>query len=193
MPGPGRRHGRQMTLRIAHNVDAVGVQRHLALSTDRLAVAMKRLSSGMRINSAADDASGLGISERLRGQIRGLDQANRNIQDGISMLNTMEAALQTVHSILQRGRELAVQFNNGVYDFAQKGAILSELTSSATRSPGSRARPNSTASSCCRTRSAPSPCRSAPTRARRCRSRSSTCSVPVSTSSVRSPSSRCPG
>jgi flagellin len=94
-----------------------------------MAVAMKRLSSGMRINSAADDAAGLGISERLRGQIRGLAQANRNIQDGISMLNTIEGALTEVHSILQRARELAVQFNNGTYSFTDKGGILTELAS----------------------------------------------------------------
>ncbi|MCZ4495707.1 MAG: flagellin FliC [Thermoleophilia bacterium] len=117
----------RLSLRIAHNVDAVQVQRHLNASNDRIAVAMKRLSSGLRINSAADDAAGLGISEQLRGQIRGLEQANRNVQDGISMLNTMDAALDTVHSILQRARELAVQFNNGVLDMQQKGLIIEEF------------------------------------------------------------------
>ncbi|MCW2955163.1 MAG: flagellin FliC, partial [Thermoleophilia bacterium] len=74
-----------------------------------------------------DDAAGLGISEKLRGQIRGLEQANRNIQDGISMLNTAEAALEAVSSILQRARELAVQFNNGVLSTAQKGSIIAEF------------------------------------------------------------------
>lgn len=99
-------------LRIGHNVEAAAVQRHLRASSDRLAVSMQRLSSGLRINSAADDAAGLGISERMRGQIRGLEVANRNVQDGISMLNTMEGALSTVHTILQRARTLAVQYNN---------------------------------------------------------------------------------
>ena len=88
---------------------------------------MRRLSSGLRINSAADDAAGLGISERLRGQIRSLQVANRNIQDGISMLQTAEAALDTVHQILHRARELAVQYNNGTYSVAQKQAISREL------------------------------------------------------------------
>ena len=117
-----------MSLRIAHNVEAAGAQRALRVSSDRMAVAMKRLSSGLRINSAADDAAGLSISERMRGQIRGLEVANRNIQDGISLLNTMEAALDEVHAILQRGRELALQFNNGTYSFEDKAAILAELT-----------------------------------------------------------------
>jgi flagellin len=116
-----------MSLRIAHNVDAMAAHRHVALSTDRLAVAMKRLSSGLRINSAADDAAGLGISERLRGQIRSLEQANRNIQDGISLLQTAEAALETVHSILHRARELAVQYNNDTNDANAKLAISREL------------------------------------------------------------------
>lgn len=88
---------------------------------------MKRLSSGLRINSAADDAAGLGISERLRGQIRGLEQANRNIQDGISLLQTAEAALETVHSILHRARELAVQYNNDTNGPDAKMAIAREL------------------------------------------------------------------
>jgi flagellin len=116
-----------MSLRIAHNVDAMAAHRHVALSTDRLAVAMKRLSSGMRINSAADDAAGLGISERLRGQIRSLEQTNRNIQDGISLLQTAEAALASVHSILQRARELAVQFNNETNDAEAQIMISREM------------------------------------------------------------------
>ncbi|MCW2927562.1 MAG: flagellin FliC, partial [Thermoleophilia bacterium] len=88
---------------------------------------MQRLSSGLRINSAADDASGLGISERLRGQIRGLEQANRNIQDGVSLLNVMDQVLDGVASILQRARELAVQYNNGTYSDNDKQAISQEL------------------------------------------------------------------
>lgn len=116
-----------MSLRINTNVEALTVHRHVRVASDRLSVAMQRLSSGLRINSAADDAAGLGISERLRGQIRGLEAANRNIQDGISMLQTAEAALETVHQILHRARELAVQYNNGVYSTAQKQAISREL------------------------------------------------------------------
>ncbi|MCW2961348.1 MAG: flagellin FliC [Thermoleophilia bacterium] len=88
---------------------------------------MQRLSSGLRINSARDDAAGLGISERLRGQIRGLEQADRNIQDGISLLQTMDGVLNEVHSILQRARELAVQRNNGGIGTQAKNAIKSEF------------------------------------------------------------------
>lgn len=89
---------------------------------------MQRLSSGLRVNSAADDAAGLGISERMRAQIRGLEQANRSLQDGISLLRTMEGALETVHSILHRARELAVQYNNGTLSWGAKDAISAELT-----------------------------------------------------------------
>ena len=116
-----------MSLRINTNVEAVAAHRHVRVASDKLYVAMRRLSSGLRINSAADDAAGLGISERLRGQIRGLEQANRNIQDGISMLQTAEAALETVHQILHRARELAVQYNNGTNSIAAKQAISREL------------------------------------------------------------------
>ncbi len=116
-----------MTLRINTNVEALTAHRQVRVASDRLSVAMRRLSSGFRINSAADDAAGLGISERLRGQIRSLEAANRNIQDGISMLQTAEAALDTVHQILHRARELAVQYNNGTYGTAQKQAISREL------------------------------------------------------------------
>jgi flagellin len=116
-----------MSLRIAHNVDAVTAHRHVRVTSDRLAVAMQRLSSGLRINTAGDDAAGLGISERLRGQIRSLEQANRNIQDGISLLRTAEAALETVHSILHRARELAVQYNNETNGSQARMAIAREM------------------------------------------------------------------
>lgn len=116
-----------MSLRIAHNVEAMAAHRHLGVSADRLSVAMRRLSSGLRINSAADDAAGLGVAERMRSQIRGLEQANRNIQDGISLLQTLEGSLQEVHSILQRARDLAVQQVNGTYSFTDKVAIREEL------------------------------------------------------------------
>ena len=88
---------------------------------------MERLSSGLRINKAADDAAGLGISEKMRSQIRGLAQAQRNIQDGVSMVQTAEGNLDEVHSILQRVRELAVQYRNGSLSTAGKGAIQSEV------------------------------------------------------------------
>lgn len=88
---------------------------------------MRRLSSGLRIEQASDDAAGLGISERMRGQIRGLEMANRNLQDGISMVGTMEGALSTVHSILHRARELAVQYNNGILDEGGRELIIQEF------------------------------------------------------------------
>jgi flagellin len=88
---------------------------------------MERLSSGLRINKAADDAAGLGISEKMRGQINGLAQAQRNIQDGVSMVQTAEGNLDEVHSILQRVRELAVEYKNGALSTAGKAAITSEV------------------------------------------------------------------
>src|SRR6476620_7390355 len=101
-----------LTLRIGHSAEAAGLHRNLTLSSDRLSAAMQRLSSGLRINSDADDASGLSLDEKMRGQIRGRQAANHDVQYGISMLNTMAAALQTDHSILQRARELAVRDKN---------------------------------------------------------------------------------
>ena len=82
---------------------------------------MEKLSSGYRINRAADDAAGLGISEKMRGQIGGLAQAQRNAQDGISLVQTAEGALGEVHSMLQRVRDLKVQFDNGTLDRRRQG------------------------------------------------------------------------
>ncbi len=88
---------------------------------------MEKLSSGYRINRAADDAAGLGISEKMRGQIGGLAQAQRNAQDGISLVQTAEGALAEVHSMLQRVRDLKVQINNGTLDTNDKDAIGAEV------------------------------------------------------------------
>src|ERR671934_585744 len=117
-----------MSLRIQNNVEAFNAHRNLAATEDRLATAMERLSSGYRINRAADDAAGLAISERLRGQIGGLDQAQRNAQDAVSLVQTAEGALTEVHSMLQRVRDLAVQFNNGTLSTADKASITLEVT-----------------------------------------------------------------
>jgi flagellin len=128
-----------MSLRINSNVDALAAHRHLSQTSDNVSKAMERLSSGLRINHAADDAAGLGISEKMRGQIRGLAQAQRNIQDGVSMVQTAEGNLDEVQSILQRVRELAVQYKNGSTSTAGKAAIQSEvdaLTSEITRIQG---------------------------------------------------------
>jgi flagellin len=116
-----------MSLRINSNVDALAAHRHLSMTSDNVSKAMERLSSGLRINHAADDAAGLGISEKMRGQIRGLAQAQRNIQDGVSMVQTAEGNLDEVQSILQRVRELAVQYKNGSTSAAGQGAIQSEV------------------------------------------------------------------
>jgi len=128
-----------MSLRINTNVDAQAAHRFLTTTSDQVSRSMARLSSGLRINKAADDAAGLGISEKMRSQIRGLAQSQRNIQDGVSMVQTAEGNLDEVHSILQRVRELAVQYKNGSLSTAGKGAIQSEvdaLSSEVTRIQG---------------------------------------------------------
>jgi flagellin len=116
-----------MSLRINSNVDAMEAHRRLSATSDKIAQSMERLSSGLRINKAADDAAGLGISEKMRGQINGLAQAQRNIQDGVSMVQTAEGNLDEVHSILQRVRELAVEYKNGSLSQSGKDAIQSEI------------------------------------------------------------------
>jgi flagellin len=116
-----------MSLRIQNNVEAFNAHRNLAATEDRLATSMERLSSGYRINRAADDAAGLAISERLRGQIGGLDQAQRNVQDAVSLVQTAEGSLTEVHSMLQRIRDLAVQYKNGSLSANDRTAIQSEV------------------------------------------------------------------
>src|SRR4051794_41867757 len=102
-----------MSLRIQNNVEAFNAHRNLQSTEGALGRSMERLSSGFRINRAADDAAGLAISERLRAQIGGLDQAQRNVQDAGSLVQTAEGSLTEGHAMLQRVRELAVQFKNG--------------------------------------------------------------------------------
>jgi flagellin len=115
-----------MSLRINSNVEAFNAHRQLAATSERASKSMERLSSGYRINRAADDAAGLAISEKLRGQIRGLSQAQRNAQDGVSLVQTAEGSLNEVHSMLQRVRELAVQYQNGTLSTSDKAAITAE-------------------------------------------------------------------
>jgi flagellin len=116
-----------MSLRITQNIEAMTAGRHLQATTTKLSKSMEKLSSGYRINSAADDAAGLGISESMRSQIRGLAQAQRNIQDGISMVQTAEGNLDEVHTMLQRVRELAVQYKNGSVDANAQTSIQNEV------------------------------------------------------------------
>ena len=117
-----------MSLRINNNVEAFNAHRQLVGTANSAAKSMERLSSGYRINRAADDAAGLAISEKLRGQIRGLSQAQRNAQDGVSLVQTAEGSLNEVHSMLQRVRELAVQYQNGTLSTSDKAAITAEAT-----------------------------------------------------------------
>ena len=116
-----------MGLRIQNNVEAFNAHRQLTGTAAKAAKAMEKLSSGYRINRAADDAAGLAISEKMRGQIGGLAQSQRNAQDGVSLVQTAEGALTEVHSMLQRVRDLKVQYSNGTLDAEDKEAIASEV------------------------------------------------------------------
>ena len=116
-----------MAMIVQHNMTAMNANRQLGISTSALAKSTEKLSSGYRINRAADDAAGLAISEKMRSQIRGLDQASTNASDGISMIQTAEGALNESHSILQRMRELAVQAANGTETDSDRGNIQDEI------------------------------------------------------------------
>jgi flagellin len=116
-----------MGLRIQNNVEAFNAHRNLSATASKAAKAMEKLSSGYRVNRAADDAAGLAISEKMRGQIGGLAQAQRNAQDAISLVQTGEGALNEVHSMLQRIRDLKIQYSNGTLEAGDKLAISSEV------------------------------------------------------------------
>ncbi len=121
-----------MALRIQNNVEAFNAHRNLGATASKAAKAMEKLSSGYRINRASDDAAGLAISEKMRSQIGGLAQAQRNAQDGVSLVQTAEGALNTVTSMLQRVRDLKVQFDNGTLSSSDKDAIAVEVGQLAT-------------------------------------------------------------
>lgn len=114
-------------VRINQNISALNAYRNLTITNNALSKSMEKLSSGFRINRAADDAAGLAISEKMRGQIRGLNQAVRNAQDGISLIQTAEGALNETHSILQRMRELAVQAANDTNTLEDRREIQKEV------------------------------------------------------------------
>jgi flagellin len=116
-----------MGLRIQNNIEAFNTHRQLTATSSQASKAMEKLSSGYRINRAADDAAGLGISEKMRGQIGGLAQAQRNAQDGISLVQTAEGSLSEVHNMLQRVRDLKVQHANGTLSTDDQSAIESEI------------------------------------------------------------------
>src|SRR5690625_8022648 len=101
---------------INHNISALNTHRQLGANNNAVQGSLEKLSSGLKINRAGDDAAGLAISEKMRAQIKGLDMATKNAQDGISLIQTAEGALTETHSILQRMRELAVQSANDTKD-----------------------------------------------------------------------------
>ena len=113
---------------INHNISAMFANRTLAVQNHRVGQNIEKLSSGLRITKSADDASGLAVSEKLRGQIRGLNQAERNIQNGVSFIQTSEAYLQETQDILHRLRELSVQSANGVYTEEDRMQIQVEVS-----------------------------------------------------------------
>jgi flagellin len=113
---------------VQHNMAAANTNRQLGITNSNLAKSTEKLSSGYKINRAGDNAAGLTISEKMRGQIRGLDQASSNAQDGISLIQTAEGALNETHSILQRMRELTVQASNDTNVTADRSAIKEEIT-----------------------------------------------------------------
>jgi len=114
-------------MRINNNIMAMNAHRQLGVNQANSSKSMEKLSSGMRINRAGDDAAGLAISEKMRGQIRGLRQASRNAQDGISLIQTAEGALNESHAILQRMRELAVQSANDTNTDADRAELQKEV------------------------------------------------------------------
>ena len=115
-------------MRINNNISALNTHRNMTINNNNTTKSMEKLSSGMRINRAADDAAGLSISEKMRSQLRGMESAQRNCQDGISYLQTAEGALQEVSSILTRMKELTVQKANGTYNADDINTIEAELS-----------------------------------------------------------------
>lgn len=112
---------------VQHNLSAMNTNRQMGVVTSALQKSTEKLSSGYKINRAADDAAGLSISEKMRNQIRGLNKASDNAQDGISLVQTAEGALNEVHSMLQRMSELAVQASNGTNQTVDKNALEAEV------------------------------------------------------------------
>ncbi|MEG1801151.1 MAG: flagellin, partial [Oscillospiraceae bacterium] len=116
-------------MRIQHNIAAMNSHRSLSGNSGATAKNLEKLSSGFKINRAGDDAAGLAISEKMRSQIRGLDTAKKNANDGISLVQTAEGALTEVHSMLNRMVELSTQASNGTYDTTDREKLQAEVTS----------------------------------------------------------------
>lgn len=119
-------------MRINHNISALNTYRQLSTNNVQTGKSLEKLSSGLRINRAGDDAAGLAISEKMRGQIRGLEMASKNAQDGISLIQTAEGALNETHSILQRMRELSVQSANDTNTDADRAELQKEVSALST-------------------------------------------------------------
>lgn len=119
-------------MRIQHNISALNTHRNLTFNNTQASKNLEKLSSGYKINRAGDDAAGLAISEKMRGQIRGLDMATKNAQDSISLIQTAEGALNETHAILQRMRELAVQSANDTNTTTDRGHLQKEIDQLAT-------------------------------------------------------------
>ncbi len=117
-----------MALRINYNLASSSAQRGLGASQDAYAKQANRLSTGLRINAASDDAAGMAVSEKLKNQVRGLNQAHRNAQDGVSLVQTAEAGLSETHSLLARMRELAVQASNDTLSVSDRANLDAEFT-----------------------------------------------------------------
>jgi len=117
----------EFQMRIQHNISALNTHRNLAFNNTQASKNLEKLSSGYKINRAGDDAAGLAISEKMRGQIRGLDMATKNAQDSISLIQTAEGALNETHAILQRMRELAVQSANDTNVTSDRGDLQKEI------------------------------------------------------------------
>ena len=111
-----------MSLSVQTNVAAIDAHRNLVNTTNMLQSSMEKLSSGYRINSAADDAAGLAISQKLQAQVAGLNQASANAQDAVSLVQTADGAMNEVQSMLQRVRDLAVEYNNGTLSTSDQAA-----------------------------------------------------------------------
>ncbi|RIX47300.1 flagellin [Paenibacillus nanensis] len=115
-------------MRINHNISALNTHRNMGMNNVASGKSMEKLASGLRINRAADDAAGLAVSEKMRGQIRGLEQAQKNVQDGISFVQTAEGAMNEVSSMLTRMKELLVQSSNGTYEASDVSNIKLEMS-----------------------------------------------------------------
>ena len=138
-----------MGLRVNTNVQSLAAQRNLAIVTDRLSTNFRRLASGLRVDTAADDPAGLGISERIRSQISSLSQAARNAQDGVSLVQSAEGSIGEINGNLTRMRELAIQAASGTYSDEDRAILDTEFQALIEeRSTGSRTPRPSTGSPC---------------------------------------------